>query len=193
MNRSRRDAIICPACGAINQVDETTCFLCDRVFDAATIDPRQNVNDIDSESNSSVYLDALNKDFTIASLMLFIALVAVCLGAFHIAPELGIAAVFFAVPAFMRTRIVSKSHRLRGLTFGPLQKGLVFIGSFFVCVGVPIVLICAFAVSMFIAYVVISGLTDPVSITIVIVISICFFFKIIGFFIVGTVRWFRYK
>lgn len=183
----------CPFCLALNQIDETRCILCDHAFGDAEIDPRRITNIDDHANKNSASYEADNRHFSIASLMLFIAFVAVCLAAFRIAPGLGALVVFFSYPAFVRTLIVIKEYRLKGRSIGPAHQVILFLGSFFGCVGVPIVLISALGISIFLGGVLISGSQDPISITTAIVFSACCFFTFTGFFIVGTVRWFRYK
>jgi len=71
----------------------------------------------------------VDRTFGLSSVMLFIALVAVCLGLLREAPGLGIALAVMATPALIRTRAATARRRADGQHVTIADKLLAFAGS----------------------------------------------------------------
>ncbi len=119
----------CASCGATNAVGRVKCFLCLRPMDAA------------DEPSTSPPIAAGRppqgaSTFGLSSLMLVIALVAVCLGVMREAPGLGIALAIAATPALIRTTGIVSRKKSRGRVLSTPEKLGVFLSSFGVIVTV---------------------------------------------------------
>jgi len=124
----------CPDCGAEIAAGQTRCWLCERRLSGADLtNPYASPAVADGNTASQ---------FSLASLLLIMTLVAVCIGVFRLLPGLGILLAIFALPALVRTSMDVTKHKQRGAPLGMLGK----VGSFVVSLVVAVmVTIAAFA------------------------------------------------
>src|SRR5687768_12038002 len=90
----------CPQCGASCAVEATQCWLCHAALPAVV--------------QSTRGAPAAAQQFSLATILLVITLIAVCLGVFRVSPGFGLAVVCFAVPALIRTVVVGAQHKRVG-------------------------------------------------------------------------------
>ncbi len=141
-----RDAIKCPGCGAINQIDEKRCFLCDREFVPVAND-RRIVDDRTRRDFAYKSNHVSRARFSIASVMTFIAVVAACLAAFRFLPVLGILMAIFTIPPLLRTIVVAERYRLNDDRLSFMGKIEVFLTSFCAFLLIIVSSIVAFCVT----------------------------------------------
>jgi hypothetical protein len=117
----------CPRCNAANRDDRLDCWLCGALLrqgkDAAVGKAHEII------TAQVVPPSAHRAQFTLATMLLLITLLSVCLGLFMIAPGLGILLAIASVPAFVRTGILVSTRDAMGRpTSGPRRIWL-FVGS----------------------------------------------------------------
>ena len=78
------------------------------------------------------------QQFSLATLLLVTALIAVCLALFRSAPILGVIYLLLAVPAFVRTVLLAQREKRHGGRLTAAEKVAVFLGSIAVVVVVII-------------------------------------------------------
>jgi hypothetical protein len=127
-------AKVCEACGASNPGHRTQCWLCEgplRVPAAEVPVP------------STPYERHAAFQFSFASLMVTIALIAVLLGVFRLWPGIGVLLVIIVAPAWIRTcvTVALRQSRQGTLTFG--KKATIFATSLAIVVGIGVMLIAA--------------------------------------------------
>ena len=94
----------CPQCGASNVAETTQCWLCHAVLPPAVAGAlRVPTNEDGTRSVPTT--------FSLATILLVITLIAVCLGVFRVSPGFGVAIVCFAVPALIRSVVVGVQHK----------------------------------------------------------------------------------
>ncbi len=146
MKPSGRDEIKCPGCGAVNEIDEKRCFLCDREFGPVANDRRivgdRTRREFDSRSNH-----VSKRTFSIASVMTFVAIFAACLAAFRFLPVLGILMAIFTIPPLLRTIVVAERYRLNDDRLSFIGKIEVFLTSFCAFLLIIVSSIIAFCVT----------------------------------------------
>ena len=133
----------CPACLAINQIDETRCFLCDREFGAAA-DSSRSIKKAGRHDQS----DSLNQhtSITFSDLVgsfFLVVLIVFTLGVLYYSPGLGIVLAMIVAPALLRTHLVI--NRRKSLKEPPdlFDKAVIFFVSVFATVGVLLLLAAA--------------------------------------------------
>ena len=126
------DTISCSQCGAANIGQSGQCWLCHHPLAA---EPRG----AGSANPPTAWATASTANtFTISSLMLIIALIAVCLGVTREAPGLGIALGVVSTPALVRTVFAARRREITGRPMSTGEKVVAFLGS----IGV-VVTVCA--------------------------------------------------
>jgi len=152
--------ISCPDCGAELQEDSRYCWLCGlavREGVPAAAEPRSPFagrarGHIADGGKPVVILDRrAGLQFSLATIMLSITLVAVLLGVFRMAPGLGIGLAILVTPAFLRTCIVTARRKARGESISLAGKLGSFAVSFTVTLGMVILLAALAIVSIFVA------------------------------------------
>ena len=126
--------IICGDCGAENPPGRPICWLCyQRVsppppaFDAQSrATALGQVPPLEGQTGRAV---ELRPTFKLSSLMLLVTLLAVCFGAFRIAPGLAIALLIIVTPAMVRTFVSGARRKQRGEQLSIGDKVLSFAGS----------------------------------------------------------------
>ena len=145
--------LVCPQCGGKNGPWRGLCFLCGHGLDTATSEPRTGapkspaspaapevVNSY--EPPAAFFAPAVT--FRISSLLMVIAVIAVCLGVAHENLVLGIILAVAVAPALMYTFMVAARSKARGKPMVLLEK----VGSFLAAIAGVVVI----AVSAFIAF-----------------------------------------
>lgn len=127
-------AKVCEVCGASNPGQRTQCWLCEgplKVPAADVIVP------------STAYENHAAFQFSFASLMVTIALIAVLLGVFRLWPGIGVLLLIIVAPAWIRTclTVISRQSRQGTVTFG--KKATIFATSLAIVVGIGVMLIAA--------------------------------------------------
>ncbi|HUE74374.1 MAG TPA: hypothetical protein VMP01_26060 [Pirellulaceae bacterium] len=102
-SRQRR----CPQCGASCAVEATQCWLCRAALPADVVGTLR-VPSVGDGTRS------VPTTFSLATILLVITLIAVCLGVFRLSPGFGIAVVCFAVPALIRSVVVGVQQKRAG-------------------------------------------------------------------------------
>ena len=105
------ELVQCPHCQAENPASEATCHACGRPL-TIYIGPPKRV-----------------RSFGLGPMMLMIGVIAVCLGAFRVAPGLGIILLLIAAPALARTVIAAARREADERPLTTRQKVEVFIAS----------------------------------------------------------------
>jgi hypothetical protein len=126
---------VCPECGASNRAGDSVCFLCDHRLDAARPEvPSDALKRATSRTAPELVnpyappggFDSPALTFRISSLLLVIAVIAVCLGVWHEVPFLGIMLAVVAAPALVYTSVVAARSRASGQPMSVFDK----VGSF---------------------------------------------------------------
>jgi hypothetical protein len=145
---------VCPDCGAPFPPDAMYCWLCGwKLGDPVRVGPKQA-----SPSNENPYASPAPRDpadlkwtFSLSTLFLWTALVAVVMGVIRIAPGLGIALAILSLPAAVHTIAVSayrQGQSRRALSVP--EKIVVFIESFALFSMIAIAVIIAAIGALFV-------------------------------------------
>ena len=136
---------VCPECGASNRPANKSCFLCGHDLDSAAPDTRAGAARSPIVFSSVDAVDPYEpppgvgstpRTFRISSLLLLIAVIAVCLGVFHEQPVLGIILAVAVTPAMAYTMIVAAKSEARGRPLATIDKISTFLAAI---VGVVII------------------------------------------------------
>ena len=143
MNDAERStAAHCPECGALVSEGIQKCWLCGQDLGRAA---SQTDRDVSSTISTISRARPIAPQFGLASMMLTVTLICVCLGVGSIAPGLGIFFAIIVTPAFIRTAIGAARRKVEGRPMDVGQKILAFGGS----VGVVTVIGVAAAITFF--------------------------------------------
>src|SRR5262245_25464974 len=129
----------CPECGAELAAGHARCWLCER-----------KLNDADSGNpyvSPQPAGENIDFQFSLASLFLIMTLAAVGIGAFLVAPGIGVLFAVLSVPALVRTIVAAKQRRRAGAPLTTGEKTGVFVMSFFIMVAIGIAASVAFGVA----------------------------------------------
>jgi hypothetical protein len=136
MARSEENRLVCPQCFSSNHPGDIICFLCGHALDTSmptmeTGDPKSPTPSIAPESVNPYAVPAGGYSpavtFRISSLLLVIAVIAVCLGVAHENVVLGIILAVVVVPALVYTVIVVEKRKVAGIPMAALDKSVVFL------------------------------------------------------------------
>jgi hypothetical protein len=117
--------------------------------------------------------DSSSRTFTIGSLMLVIAVIAVCLGVTVAVPGLGVLLILAIVPASIRTLLAISSRRAAGKPLTVWEKFVVFAGSLAVVAAIGIGSFIAFVVTCFpVGFVSVSAAESMVGLVLAFVLGI---------------------
>jgi uncharacterized RDD family membrane protein YckC len=125
-----------PKCGASNRAKSTFCFLCGDGLDAAELEktggtPESPVWFTSAEPvnpyEPQAEFTTKHFSFQIDSLLMVIAVIAVCLGVAHENLSVGIILAVAVVPALVYTIIVAAKAKARGTPMGGLNKASHFL------------------------------------------------------------------
>jgi hypothetical protein len=110
-----RAEIVCPDCGAANRDGETVCYRCGQPLGAANAAKA-------SAHVARVLAPASRRTFHISSLLLLIALIALCLGALRAQLVLGIVLSAVLLPAAVYTTIIASRSAATGTPMPLFEK-----------------------------------------------------------------------
>jgi hypothetical protein len=88
---------------------------------------------------------AVQRTFGLSSVMLIIALIAVCLGVIRVAPGVGVVLAILATPAAVRTAIASSRREAKGLPMAGGERLWAFAGSLGVIIVTGVASAAAFS------------------------------------------------
>jgi hypothetical protein len=135
----------CPHCGAANYPSAEVCFLCRQRIDPARAEQTGEAKPTpSSEINPYAPPAAAGAAFQLNSLLLVIALIAVCMGVIHEAPGLGVPLAILSFIALGRTVLLSTTRRDPRAPSSIGDKLAVFFATIgvailvFVCVGIAL-------------------------------------------------------
>jgi hypothetical protein len=131
---------VCPDCGALARAGETTCFLCGQRLGGA--ESKQTIGLAATESPSAPW-----PTFHISSLLLLIALVALCLGVGHEEPALGIALAVVVLPAAGYTTVIAFRSAATGRPMSVFQKLWSFGGAMTGVMAIEFASLVAFCIT----------------------------------------------
>lgn len=131
MDRPSPEIVTCPSCDARNFAIDDTCAECGQPL-LIVILPRPKVRRV-----------------RIGSVMIVVAVVAVCLAPARIAPGASILLALFLVPATIRGLLVLEGRRLDGRRSSGDETAQVFVASFFICAAIICSAGFAFCVTCF--------------------------------------------
>ncbi|HEV3168281.1 MAG TPA: hypothetical protein VGZ22_30030 [Isosphaeraceae bacterium] len=129
-------ALLCPHCGAERLPNSKLCWICHQP-PVSTIQPE------DVRMASPV---PPQRTFSLSSLMLLIALVAVCFGVIREFPGLGVLMIIVLAPALVRTLRSVYKGKAEGQPLSPLQK----VGTFAVSMAFVLLIMLAAGIAFFI-------------------------------------------
>jgi hypothetical protein len=136
-------SIVCSQCGAANPIQTGPCWLCRHPL-SAEAPPTPGTSQPFAVPHVSPA-----QTFTISSLMLIIALIAVCLGVTREAPGLGIGLAVLCTPALIRAKAATARSRAQGQHVTIADKILAFAGSLGVVVLIGAAASAAFFATCF--------------------------------------------
>jgi len=147
---------VCPQCGASNRPGATACFLCGYGLDTArpetrTAAPKSPASPTSAElvnpyaAPTTVFSPALT--FRISSLLMVIAVIAVCLGVAHENLVLGIILVVAVTPALVYTIIVAAKSKARGRPMDVFEKVWSFLAALAGVVVIAVSAVIAFCMT----------------------------------------------
>ena len=125
----------CPECGAEVAGGQARCWLCERKLHGP-----EPINPYAPPPSAAGNVPS---QFSLASLLLIVTLVAVGVGLFRLAPGLGVLLAFFSLPALARTTIDVTKHKQRGAPLGVLGKVGSFVVSLVVVLTVTVAALAA--------------------------------------------------
>lgn len=126
---------VCTDCGANNPDHLSECWLCKM--------PLVELAASSTPFKPTAYQQHAGLQFSFASLMVTIALIAVLLGVFRLAPGLGVLLTIIVAPAWIRTclTVAFRSSDRGEVSFG--QKAGIFAVSLAMIIGIGVMLIAA--------------------------------------------------
>ena len=135
----RNVSAFCPECGAKIRADQNRCWLCFRTLPPIAESPQENPADaisLPSEpsklgSGRGTQSSGSIAQFSLATILLVITLIAVCIGVFRISPGLGVIVVAIATPALFATVIIAEEVMVKhGERLTIADKIVAFVGFF---------------------------------------------------------------
>ena len=184
----------CPRCRAQIPPDAPRCWLCGialpvhsapppeiRQLSPARVEDEQIFEDVEIVPEAKA-------TFSLTTLFLLTTLAAVCFGLFAIMPGLGILMAIGAVPAFLRTTLVTLRRRQLGRDVSPARKIVLFAGSLATTIVMAVVVIVA-AIGSFCAICLTAGVETAIPIATIIAASVTV--GVVGLF--AMMIWARYK
>jgi hypothetical protein len=129
------DEVVCCECGAPLPKKARFCWLCGASLDASVRA---------TQSTASPFRPLAPQQFSLATLMLVMTFAAVLVGVFSLSPGAGLAVMFLAAPAFVRTCVVATRRKSTGQRMSWGSKLGVFLASLGIVVAVVAASIAAF-------------------------------------------------
>lgn len=143
MDSTEPRMVVCPSCGGENLARFDRCFLCDQPLAPGKAGAEN------PWAAPAVELKPSSRTFTLGSLMLVIALIAVCLGVLVEVPGLGVILLLIATPALIRTLVAVSRRKAAGQPLLWWEKLAVFAGSVGVVTAIGLGALIAFVLTCF--------------------------------------------
>jgi len=131
----------CDQCGAANSATRRECWQCGAQITSLV----SSESDVNLFASPAVPEQEFSTGQNLSSLLLLVALAAICLGIAAIAPGLAIVLAVLAVPALIRTSGILGRRQQRGVMSNFVEKILLFVGSF----GVILVIVVSVVITFF--------------------------------------------
>ena len=125
----------CLSCGATNSTAAVKCWLCGVPLAGGEPAPSESAAKFPVEGkhtatgSGAIAPVPAHFQFGLASLMLTMTLISVCLGVISLSPGLGFGVIVLVTPAFLRTVIGARRMRRQGRPLGVPEKIMAFLGS----------------------------------------------------------------
>jgi len=142
---------VCPDCGAPFPADAVYCWLCGWKLGEPVAVPRQGLPTTNPHAAAPRNPADLKWTFSLSTLFLWTALVAVVMGVIRIAPGLGVPLAMIAIPAALHTTaLVAYRKRRSGHALTVPEKIFAFVASFaiFMLAAIVIAVSACFAALM---------------------------------------------
>ena len=128
----------CPSCGANVRAETTRCWLCFWPLPPIKKGPSLTPAEIHLVPTAAHETDSIRRgppraatrQFSLATILLTITLIAVCLGVYHHWPGLGVLVAAMATPALIGTIALGAGRRQRGLPMTTTDKIVAFFAMF---------------------------------------------------------------
>lgn len=142
---------VCPECGAAFSGEGTYCWLCGwKPGDPVGIRPKGPPT-VNPYASPALKPGDLKWTFSLSTLFLWTALVAVVLGVYRIAPGLGITLGIFSLIAALHTTGIAAYRKKRlGRALTVQEKILAFLGSFAVVLLIAVAVVAAIISALFV-------------------------------------------
>ncbi len=149
---------LCPQCGTANRPGKTACFLCGQRLDTAGSGVKPGAPLAPAAPAFHEYVNPYSPppdsvspalSFKISSLLMVIAVIAVCLGVAHENLILGIIQAVAVAPALAYTVIVAARNKARGRPMAIIDKVHTFLLAIVAVVVIAVSAIIAFVVTCF--------------------------------------------
>lgn len=139
----------CPACGAAIRLAADRCWLCGARLSES---PANQVADGIRAANvidATLVSQETAATFSLTSLFLVMTLAAVAAGVFAAAPWLGILFLVIALPALVRTMLITSRRKVRGQPATPRQRVLAFVESSALMLGYFVAICGSLVIALF--------------------------------------------
>jgi hypothetical protein len=136
---------LCPLCGASNRPENAACFLCGHRLHPPG--PDEAKTDGPGPRTAPTALPAPGLSFRISSLLLVIAVIAVCLGVVRENTVLGIALSVAVAPALVYTTLVADRRKARGTSMSVPETVATFLAALAGVVVIAVSTVIAFCVT----------------------------------------------
>lgn len=132
---------LCPECGATCPVGADRCWMCHARL------PATGVNPFSPPAATAAEESLGGGQFSLATILLVITLIAVCLGVFRMSPGFGLAMIAFSVPALIRTFFAGAQQKRAGQRLTVADKLTAFAASMGIMVLIGIAAVIAFQIA----------------------------------------------
>jgi hypothetical protein len=151
-------SVVCPDCGAANRSGEKFCFLCGQSLETTWTKSRAGAHESSAprtygqRAKRNASADAFSvggHTFQISSLLLLVAVIAVCAGAWRAGTLAGFALVVAVLPALLYTTFVAFESSAAGRPMAVVEKVGSFIAALAGVVVIGIAAVIAFCATCF--------------------------------------------
>jgi hypothetical protein len=153
-----RTTLVCPDCGASNRGGEKSCFLCGQSLETTWTTSRAGARESSApdtyaghakRSGAANAFSERRPTFQISSLMLLIAVIAVCAGVWRAGSAMGITLAVAVLPALLYTNYVAFESATAGRPMDVFEKVGSFVAALAGVVVVGLAAVIAFCMTCF--------------------------------------------